>query len=158
MSEDDGGKKYHDPIPTVDVILRRPGDPTEILIETRGRDPFKGFYALPGGHVDYGETVEAAALRELHEECGVSATLSEIFGVYSDPNRDPRGQRITTVFLADYKGGEAKGADDASSAEWADLEQLLQSKERLAFDHSKILSDYSRSLEGKRNETFWSSK
>src|SRR5579863_4369377 len=98
-----GDKKHVNPIPTADIILRRSGrEPQQILIETRSRDPFKGRYSLPGGHVDYGETVEEAALRELSEECGVKANLVTILGVYSDPHRDPRGQRISTVFIGDY--------------------------------------------------------
>lgn len=154
------GKEHKNPIPTVDIILRKPGDEREILLEVRGRDPFKGKYALPGGHVDYGETVECAILRELKEECGVRARLVAIFGVYSDPKRDPRGQRISTVFLGDYQGGKVRGADDAESASWMALEDILRKKSRIAFDHQLILRDYNRFLLGGKSssETFWSTK
>ncbi len=154
------GKEHKNPIPTADIILRKPGDERKILIEVRGRDPFKGKYALPGGHVDYGETVESAVLRELKEECGVRARLVGIFGVYSDPKRDPRGQRISTVFLGDYQGGKVKGADDAKSASWMELQDILRKKSRIAFDHQLILSDYNRFLHAGQssNETFWSTR
>jgi 8-oxo-dGTP diphosphatase len=152
--------EHKNPIPTVDIILRKPGNEREILVEVRGREPFKGKYSLPGGHVDYGETVESAVLRELIEECGVKARLVSIFGVYSDPKRDPRGQRISTVFLGDYESGKVKGGDDAKSASWTMLEDVLRDETKIAFDHNLILSDYSKLLLEKKssNETFWSTK
>jgi 8-oxo-dGTP diphosphatase len=148
---------YKDPVPTVDLIIRRKTDGNEILIERRGREPFVGRYALPGGHIDYGETVEHAAMRELKEECSISASLVTILGVYSDPNRDPRGQRISTAFIANYKEGEIKAGDDAGSAEWIDLDKLLGSGEEFAFDHRKILNDYKR-WKKDPGSTFWSTK
>jgi len=156
----EAGNKYKNPIPTVDIILRKPAYEREILLEVRGRDPFKGKYALPGGHVHYGETVESAILRELKEECGVRARLVAIFGVYSDPKRDPRGQRISTVFLGDYRGGKVRGGDDAKSASWMALEDILRKKSRIAFDHQLILSDYKNFLLARKSscETFWSTK
>lgn len=152
--------EHKNPIPTVDIILRKPNNSREVLLEIRGRDPFKGKYSLPGGHVDYGETVESAILRELKEECSVKARLTAIFGVYSDPKRDPRGQRISTVFLGDYKSGEVRGADDARSAGWMLLDDILREKTKIAFDHYLILSDYKEWLirEENFNETFWSTK
>jgi 8-oxo-dGTP diphosphatase len=153
-------KKYNDPIPTTDIILRRSADNNEdILIERRGRPPFEGMYALPGGHIDYGETVEHAALRELSEECGAKGRLIGILGVYSDPRRDPRGQRITTVFIGDYAGGKISANDDAKSAEWIDLNILLKMKEKIAFDHHQILNDYKKWLNTPMvGNTFWSTK
>jgi 8-oxo-dGTP diphosphatase len=156
-------KEYRNPIPTVDVILRKSrNNRQEILIEKRGRPPFEGKYSLPGGHVEYGETVEHAALRELDEETGVRARLVEILGVYSDPKRDPRGQRITTVFISDYIGGRVKANDDAKSAEWIDVKKLLKKgneDNKIAFDHYQILSDYQKWLQStKTRNTFWSTK
>jgi ADP-ribose pyrophosphatase YjhB (NUDIX family) len=148
-------KDYKDPIPTVDLIVRD-SSVKKILIEKRGRPPFEGFYSLPGGHVDYGETVEQAALRELKEECSISARLQTILGVYSDPNRDPRGQRISVVFISDYAGGNLKAGDDAKSAEWIVLEEIL-SEQQIAFDHKKILGDYQEWLDD-NGTTFWSTK
>jgi 8-oxo-dGTP diphosphatase len=128
-----------------------------ILLEQRGREPFEGMRCLPGGHVDYGETVEETALRELKEETSVQAKLVGILGVFSDPNRDPRGQRVTVVFVADWIDGEPVGGDDAKAAEWVNEVELQGSDTKLAFDHSLILRDY---FEWKKHptETFWSSK
>ena len=156
--------KQKDPIPTVDLIIRKDsGKPREILIEKRGRPPYRGQYSLPGGHVEYGETVEQAALRELREETSITATLVGILGVYSDPKRDPRGQRISTVFIGNSveERSTPKGADDAESAEWMDLDEALE-KSQIAFDHRLILEDYRRFVDSTRDslghETFWSSK
>jgi ADP-ribose pyrophosphatase YjhB (NUDIX family) len=147
-------KEYKDPIPTVDLVVRKGN---HILLERRGRDPFVGIHCLPGGHVDYGETVENAALRELREETSIKAKLVGILGVYSDPNRDPRGQRISTAFIADWIDGDPIGADDAASAEWIIESDLQNPSFRLAFDHSLILRDYFKWREHP-TETFWSSK
>ena len=154
-------KKYKDPIPTVDVILRRNSlEKKVILIEKRGRPPFMDQYSLPGGHVDYGETVEEGALRELREETFLEANLLGILGVYSDPERDPRGQRISTVFIAEcVHNDKPKAGDDAKSAQWMNLGEILKETE-IAFDHRLILEDYKRAIEldlDSRN-TFWSSK
>ena len=149
-------KKYKDPVPTIDVIVRRPGN--EILVERRGIPPFKDMYCLPGGHVEYGETVEKAALRELKEECGVRPKLIGILGVYSDPRRDPRGHRITIVFLSDYVGGKIKAGDDAAQVKWIKLSKLLGEPKKMAFDHRLILLDYQNWLVSRNCPTFWSSK
>jgi len=141
----------------VDIILRKGSN--DILMEKRAFDPFKGLYALPGGHVDYGETVEHAVLRELREECSLSGKLITILGVYSNPERDPRGQRISTVFIADWEGGEPKAGDDAAFAEWVRLDEILERKEEIAFDHGLMLQHFKKWLEGpKSRDTFWSSK
>ncbi len=151
--------KYSNPIPTVDIILRR-GNYSEILMERRARSPFKSFYALPGGHVEYGETVEQAAQRELEEEVSLKCKLKQILGVYSDPKRDPRGQRITAVFVADCVGDSTPSAgDDAKSAEWIDVKELLKPRVRIAFDHRLIIQDYRRWIRAEKEKaTFWSSK
>jgi len=145
----------------VDIILRKDSD--FILLERRGHEPFTGRLVIPGGHVDYGETVEEAVLRELMEECSVKGELEGILGVYSDPRRDPRGQRISTVFIGNWISGEPKAGDDAASVQWStlqDVENLIKSGE-LAFDHSKILGDYLKFFKNHnkpRNQTFWSTK
>ena len=108
-----------------------------LLLIRRKNAPFKGRYALPGGFVEYGETVEAAAARELHEETGLRAKSLQLIGVYSDPKRDPRGHTVSVAFLMRVDGGEPKGGDDALSAAFvADWRG-----KRLAFDHDKILAD-----------------
>ena len=152
-------KQYKNPIPTIDVILRR-GNPREILVERRAQPPFKSYYALPGGHVEYGESVEHAARRELREEVSLECDLKDVLGVYSDPKRDPRGQRITTVFVSDCLGDSTPSAgDDAESAEWIDLDALLKPRTRIAFDHRLIVQDYKRWIRaGTHGATFWSFK
>jgi ADP-ribose pyrophosphatase YjhB (NUDIX family) len=147
-------KKYRNPASSIDIIVRKGN---QILLERRAREPFAGLRALPGGHVDYGETVEHTALRELKEETSIEAKLVGILGVYSDPNRDPRGQHVTVVFIADWIDGNPVGGDDAQSAEWLSESELQTPKFDLAFDHRLLLRDY---FEWKKypTETFWSSK
>lgn len=123
------------PLLTVDcVVFDRAG---RLLLIKRKRPPFKGQYALPGGFVDIGETVEDAALRELEEETGIGGKVTALVGVYSDPKRDPRGHTVSAAFLIRPSSTKAAGGDDAESAEFvADWKTL-----RLAFDHNRILAD-----------------
>ena len=123
------------PLLTVDcVVFDKAG---RLLLIKRGNPPFKGQYALPGGFVDVGETVEAAALRELKEETGVAGEIVRLVGVYSDPDRDPRGHTVSVSFLLQTEMTEAIGGDDAAEAHfvagWRELE--------LAFDHGRIVND-----------------
>jgi 8-oxo-dGTP diphosphatase len=111
-----------------------------VLLIRRGHSPFKGHYALPGGFVDIGETVDDACRRELTEETGLRAGRLRLVGVYSDPRRDPRGHICSAVFLCKVARGTPKAGDDAAAAEWvADWR-----KADLAFDHARILADASR--------------
>ncbi|NJE05026.1 NUDIX hydrolase [Thermococcus sp. M36] len=120
---------------TVDlVILYNNG----IVLIKRGREPFKGHYALPGGFVEYGERVEDAAVREAKEETGLDVRLLRLVGVYSDPARDPRGHTVTAAFLA-VGTGELKAGDDAKDVHVVPIDEAL--KLPLAFDHGKILRD-----------------
>jgi 8-oxo-dGTP diphosphatase len=112
------------------------------LLIRRGNPPFKGKYALPGGFVDVGETVEDACRRELMEETGVKAGRLELIGVYSDPKRDPRGYTCSVAFLTRVARATAKAGDDAAAAEWV----AEWSKVELAFDHANILRDAQRAL------------
>ncbi len=123
---------------TVDAIVL--DDKKRLLLVERGRDPYKGKFALPGGFVEYGETVERAVARELEEETGLKAKVLEIVGVYSDPNRDPRGHTVTIVFRMEYQGGEPKGQDDAATARFVPIDKLPP----LAFDHDIIVKDFLR--------------
>jgi len=116
-----------------------------LLLIKRGHAPFKGRYALPGGFVDFGETVEAAALRELREETGLKGRILAQVGVYSDPKRDPRGHSVSVAFLVETKGAP-KGGDDAASAEFVEGWKKL----KLAFDHDKIVKDAVKRLLAKR--------
>jgi 8-oxo-dGTP diphosphatase len=113
-----------------------------LLLIRRGNPPFKGHYALPGGFVDVGETVEDACRRELMEETGVKAGRLELIGVYSDPKRDPRGHTCSVAFLTRVAQATPKAGDDAAAAEWI----KSWSKLDLAFDHGRIVSDARRRL------------
>lgn len=124
------------PKPVTDILVEKNG---KIILVRRGHEPFKGKLALPGGFVGYGETVENAARREMKEETNLKVKLKDLLGVYSDPDRDPRGT-ISTVFTAEVVDGELEGGSDASDAFWMDLEDIEESD--MAFDHFKIIQDY----------------
>lgn len=112
------------------------GDGRLLLIRRRN-PPFQGQYALPGGYVDYGESVEHAAARELHEETGLTATGLALIGVYSDPGRDPRGHVVSVAYRVDTTDDDARAGDDAASAEYVAGWERLE----LAFDHGTIVAD-----------------
>jgi 8-oxo-dGTP diphosphatase len=121
---------------TVDLIIRMEGTPNGIVLVKRKNPPFG--WALPGGFVDYGETVEAASAREALEETSLKVKLNRQFHVYSDPARDPRGHTVSVVFLASATG-EPVGADDAVEARVFELNALPA---EIAFDHRQIVLDY----------------
>ena len=116
-----------------------------VLLIRRKNPPFKGKYALPGGFVDVGETVEDACRRELMEETGVKAGRLELIGVYSDPERDPRGHTCSVAFLT--RVARAHGRRPATMPPprngWSTGRRF-----DLAFDHAKILRDARRKLRG----------
>lgn len=126
------------PLLTVDCVVFNPRG--EVLLIERRNEPFKGQFALPGGFVDVGETVEDACRRELMEETGVKAGRLTLVGVYSDPNRDPRGHTASVVFLTRVRSSKIEAGDDAASARWVASWRTLP----LAFDHAKILADATR--------------
>ena len=132
-------KRYRNPALTVDGVLVQDGN---ILLIRRGRPPFTGQHALPGGFVDYGETVESAVMREMREETGLLTRVSGLLGVYSDPSRDPRGHTVSVVFIVEMVGGVLQAGDDAAAASWFPLDDLPP----LAFDHARIVSDYVSTL------------
>jgi 8-oxo-dGTP diphosphatase len=113
-----------------------------LLLVRRGRPPFKGKYALPGGFAEIGETIEDACRRELMEETGIKAGKLELLGVYSDPSRDPRGHTCSVVYLTRVARATPKAGDDAAAAEWVEDWWKLE----LAFDHARIVSDARRRL------------
>ena len=117
----------------VDVII--PSERGVVLIR-RGTEPFRGRWALPGGFVEVGETVEEAAYREAAEETGLAVEVARLVGVYSDPERDPRGHNVSVAFLARVLSGDLVAATDAS-----EVAVLDPSSVELAFDHRKIIED-----------------
>ena len=110
-----------------------------VLLIRRRHPPFAGCYALPGGFVDLGETVEDACRRELLEETGLAAVKIALIGVYSDPLRDPRGPTVSVAYLAEIEGRPTAG-DDAAAAVWVAGWQ----RKVLAFDHRQILEAASK--------------
>lgn len=118
---------------TVDGVLIRDD---AILLVKRKHEPFRGKWALPGGFVEYGETVEQAIRREFLEETGLSPHIIRLLGVYSDPSRDPRGHTVSVVFLLSAEG-EPQAGDDAAAVRFFTLDDLPP----LAFDHKKIIMD-----------------
>ena len=117
----------------VDVVI--PSGDRVVLIR-RGSEPFEGRWALPGGFVEVGETVEEAAAREAAEETGLAVELARLVGVYSDPGRDPRGHNVSVAFLARVLSGELAAATDA-----AEVSLLDPGAVELAFDHPRIIAD-----------------
>jgi len=121
------------PVVAVDVLIRK--DDGYVFIK-RKNEPYRGRWAIPGGLVEYGETVEQAAKREAKEETGLDVKLIRLVGVYSDPTRDPRGHCISIAYLAEAVSGELRAATDAKKA------KIFKRKpDNLAFDHSKIFED-----------------
>ncbi|MBN1314880.1 MAG: NUDIX hydrolase [Anaerolineales bacterium] len=132
--------KYERPSVTVDVVIFSFFDSQfQVLLIKRGRWPFQGSWALPGGFVDMNETLQAAALRELEEETGVTDVYLEQLYTFGDPGRDPRTRVISVVYLAFVPAGLVKprAGDDADDARWWSINSL---PEELAFDHAEILN------------------
>jgi len=140
--------RYVSPVPTVDIIIEVESDAGEqgIVLIYRRNEPRA--WALPGGFVDYGETLEQAAVREAIEETGLEVESIAQFHTYSDPKRDPRRHTISTVFIAKAQGRPRPG-DDAERVGVFTTESLPPS---LAFDHKKILEDYFAAISGQPNK------
>ena len=134
---------YRNPLVTVDTIILLDGG---IVLVERLNPPHG--WALPGGFVDYGESLEAAAKREAREETCLDVTLIEQFHTYSAPDRDPRHHTITTVFVA-RATGQPNAADDAKSVGVYSIDDLPQP---IVFDHRQIIDDYDRYLKGEKKE------
>lgn len=129
------GKRPVTPLLAADCVAVDPKG--RVLLIRRGHPPFKGAYALPGGFVDVGETVQDACRRELMEETGVKASKLTLIGVYSDPRRDPRGHTVGVAYLTRIRSVAPKAGDDAAAAEWVEDWRRIE----LAFDHKDILRD-----------------
>lgn len=122
------------PMIATDVVIKISDG---VVLVRRGGEPYKGKWALPGGFVGYGERVEAAAIREAREETGLKVKLHKLIGVYSDPNRDPRGHVISICFMGKRAGGKLNAASDAKEVK---IFKRIPWRE-LAFDHAQILRD-----------------
>ncbi len=140
--------RYRNPFPTVDIIIEaeypvskdaviEPNPVERGIVLIKRKNPPHG-WALPGGFVDYGETLESAAIREAKEETCLNVTLSYQLGAYSDPSRDPRHHSISVVFVAKATG-KPIAADDAQAVGIFKANALPKP---LVFDHEKILRDY----------------
>lgn len=130
--------KYPHPAVTADcVVFNKKGDRISVLLIKRSNEPYKDYWAFPGGFINMDESAEEAALRELKEETGLEVFGIEQLKAYSNPDRDPRERVITIVFIAESKIKEVRGGDDAKEAEWFEISNLPP----LAFDHERILKD-----------------
>ena len=153
--------KYTKPSLTVDIIIFNENNhdgindginetnKNEFILIKRKNEPLKNHWAIPGGFVDYGETVENAAIREAKEETGITVKLKKLLGVYSEPKRDPRGHTITIVYLAIGDFEKAKADSDASDVKIYSFDDIKSMK--IAFDHSKILIDAFNELNRNQN-------
>lgn len=139
---------YRNPAPTVDILIHEPGRGI-VLIRRRNEPPG---WALPGGFIDYGESAEAAAVREAREETGLDVELTGLVGVYSEPGRDPRHHTLSVVYAARVRGGTGAvpvtgpvagpvAGDDAADARFFAPDDLPHP---MAFDHAKIIADWLR--------------
>lgn len=119
---------------TVDLIIRRPDG--SIVLVKRAFPPYQGYWALPGGFLEHGHTVEETAMREAKEETGLEIEIEKVVGVYSDPKRDPRGHIISVCLLTREVGGELKAGSDAE-----EVKSFKELPAEFAFDHKSMLKD-----------------
>ena len=129
--------EYKKPSLTTDIFIF--DDNFNFILIKRKNNPFKDYWALPGGFVDYGETVESAAVREAKEETSIDVELKDLVNVYSDPNRDSRGHTITIAYTAKGNFNDRKADDDAIDIVIFSAEKLDEIN--IAFDHDKIIKD-----------------
>lgn len=121
------------PLLTVDALIIYE---EKLVLIKRKNPPYEDMFALPGGFVEIGETVEEAVIREAKEETSLDIEIIRLLGVYSDPKRDPRGHTVSICFIA-AGYGDLKAGDDAESVNLVDIYNLPE----LAFDHKKIIED-----------------
>lgn len=124
------------------VVFSTVGGELQVLLIRRGKDPYGGCWALPGGFVDIDEDLDVAARRELEEETGLSGIEVRQLGAYGVPGRDPRGRTISIAYTAVLPAPAVPTAgDDAAAAVWRPVAEVLAGDEPLAFDHRQVLED-----------------
>lgn len=124
--------KSDSPVLAVDAVIQMENG--NIIFIQRQNPPFQGQWALPGGQVEVGETVEEAIIREVKEETGLKVKVVRLIGVYSDPQRDPRGHTVSIAYFVHPVGGELSAGSDASQ-----VASFREPPDNLAFDHESIL-------------------
>jgi 8-oxo-dGTP diphosphatase len=129
--------RYPSPALTTDGIIIRKN---KILLIKRKKEPFRGYYALPGGFVNYNEKVEDSIVREVREETGLVTKVEYIFGVYSSPERDPRCHTVSIVYKLKVLGGKLIASQ--KEVEKLGFFSLQKLNLKLAFDHNRIIQDY----------------
>lgn len=136
MEEKNYTYKYPRPAVTTDcVTFGVDGHKLKVLLIERGHEPYKGFWAFPGGFLNMNENAEEGALRELEEETGLTLSKIKELGTFSEVERDPRERVISIAFYALIKKAEVKGNDDAAKAQWFSIDKVPN----LAFDHNLML-------------------
>jgi len=121
---------------TTDAIIVKNG---KILLIKRDHDPFEGYWALPGGYIDFNETAEQACKREVKEETNMKTRSLRLLGIYSSPKRDIRNQTVAVAYII-KADGKPKAGDDAADTKWFPLNKLP----KLAFDHAQMIKDYKK--------------
>lgn len=114
------------------VVIRKSGS---VVLIKRRKPPYEGYWALPGGFVEYGETVENAVKREVKEETGLDVEIKGLIGVYSKPDRDPRGHVVSIAYLVVEASGHLQGSEETDVGEFNEI------PDKLAFDHNDIIRD-----------------
>ena len=143
---DDYQKKYKIPSLTTDAIVLRKHKNDEfhdILLVTRGHDPFAGKLAFPGGFVNYGEDPQHGCIRELKEEIELDGKDIELLTVRGDPKRDPRRHVVSIIYIVNVDPDSVpKGGDDAKDAKFYDLKNIIETqKDKMSFDHYSIIEE-----------------
>ena len=133
------------------MVFSKGSEHLQLLLIKRKDDPFKGMWAFPGGFVNYNEDPESAAIRELHEETGMTITAMKQLHTFGKPGRDPRGHTVSVVHyaFANAKDHPVTGGDDAEEAKWTNVKDIGD----LAFDHKEILEFALQILEGDLSPT-----
>ena len=143
---DEYQKKYKIPSLTTDAIVLRQHKNDkfhDILLVTRGKEPFAGKLAFPGGFVNYGEDPKKGCMRELKEETDLDGLNIELLTVRGDPKRDPRRHVVTIVYIVNVApDAKPKGGDDAKDAKFYDLKTIIETKKgKMSFDHYSIIEE-----------------